>query len=56
MMRFLVRIIEGSAIHGAEGVALEECLNALALDGWRPHVLPNGLNRWTVIAVRQEGS
>ncbi len=40
---------------GLSCVELEEVLHMLTAEGWQIRfVLPNGVNRWTVIAQREE--
>jgi hypothetical protein len=55
MTHWFVEIVEG-AMPGspADAVKLEEVLIRLSSEGWRVFsVLPNGVNRWTVI-VRKD--
>ena len=48
-------IVESSRILEGIPVDLVDALNRLQAEGWTVwQVLPNGVNRWTVIARREE--
>lgn len=40
-------------VNGAESVKLDDVLDGLTAKGWEIRfILPNGINRWTVIASK----
>jgi len=57
MTRWIAVIIESHRIVDGMALDLAEQLERLTGSGvWRvQYVLPNGVNRWTVIASREEG-
>lgn len=55
MDRWYTEIVEEDRIVQGRPLCLAERLNALSASGWNiRQVLPNGVNRWTVIAERND--